>query len=139
MPLMPKRYKYRKWQRGKNRGMAKGGNYVCYGEYGLQCLELGHITARQIEAGRVAATQFLRREGKVYIRIFPHKPVTSKPLEVRMGKGKGEVSRWVAPVQPGRVLYEIGGVPEDLAKGAFQRLAHKMPVRCRMIYRRHGL
>lgn len=139
MAMMPKRVKYRKSQRGKMKGNATRGNFVAYGEYGLQVLEASWITARHIEAGRVAATHFLRREGKVYIRIFPHKPVSSKPLETRMGKGKGEPEFWVACVKPGQVCFEIGGVAEDIAKQALLRVAHKMPIRCRFVKRRHTL
>ncbi len=137
MPLMPKRVKYRKSQRGRIRGKATRGNYVAFGDYGLQSLEPGWITARQLEAGRVAATHFLHREGKLYLRVFPHKPVSSKPLETRMGKGKGETSHWVAVVKPGTVVYELGGVPEDVARQALNRAARKMPVRTRFITRRH--
>ena len=136
MALMPKRVKHRKSQRGRIRGKAHRGNKVDFGEFGLQSLGEGWITARQIEAGRVAATHFLHREGKVYVRIFPDKPVSSRPLETRMGKGKGEPSFWVARVKPGRILYEIGGVEETIAKQALARVAHKMPVRCRMVHRR---
>ncbi len=139
MAMMPKRVKYRKSQRGRIKGRAARGNTVAYGDYGLQVLEAGWITARQIEAGRVAATHFLHREGKVYIRIFPHKPVSSKPLETRMGKGKGEPDHWVARVRPGAILYEIGGVEEDVARQALMRVAHKMPYRVRLVYRRRGL
>ena len=137
MALMPKRVKYRKYQRGKLRGKANRGNYVAFGEYGLQSLEIGHISGRQIEAGRVAATHYLHREGKVYIRIFPHRSVSSKPLETRMGKGKGEPAFWVAGVKPGTILYEIGGVPEEEAREALLRVAHKMPIKCRLTKRRH--
>jgi len=136
MALMPKRVKFRKQQRGKNRGMATRGNRVSFGDYGLQSMESSWVTAKQIEAGRVAATHFLHREGRVHIRIFPDKPVSSKPLEVRMGKGKGEVDEWVAVVKPGTVLFEIGGVDEDTARTALRRVAHKMPVRCRFVARR---
>jgi large subunit ribosomal protein L16 len=136
MALMPKRVKHRKQQRGKNRGMATRGNTVSYGEFGIQSLGHQWITARQIEAGRIAATHYLHREGKVHIRIFPDKPVSSKPLEVRMGKGKGEVANWVAVVKPGTVLYEIGGVDEETARQALRRVANKMPVRCRFVTRR---
>ncbi|MBI9015677.1 MAG: 50S ribosomal protein L16 [Phycisphaerae bacterium] len=139
MALMPKRVKYRKYQKGRLRGNASKGNYVAFGEFGLQALEHSNITNRQIEAGRVAATHFLRREGKVYIRIFPHRSLTSKPLEVRMGKGKGEPSSWVAKVKPGTILYEIGGVPEDVARVAMLRVCHKMPIRCRFVKRRHAI
>jgi large subunit ribosomal protein L16 len=139
MPLMPKRIKHRKQQRGRIRGSATRGNTVAFGEYGLQSMRSGWITARQIEAGRVSATHFLHREGKVYIRIFPDKPVSGKPLETRMGKGKGETADWVAVVKPGTVLIEVSGIPESLAKDALRRVAHKMPVPCRMIQRKHGL
>ncbi|MGC9453563.1 MAG: 50S ribosomal protein L16 [Phycisphaerae bacterium] len=137
MPLMPKRVKYRKAQRGRVRGNATRGNTVVYGEHGLQTTEGGWITARQLEAGRVAATHYLHREGRVYIRVFPDKPYTKKPLEVRMGKGKGEPEGWVAVVKPGTVLLEVSGVDEPTAKAALQRVAQKMPVRCRMVHRRH--
>lgn len=136
MALMPKRVKWRKSQRGRVRGKATRGNRVAFGEYGLQVLGTGWITGRQIEAGRVAATHYLQREGKVYIRIFPHKPVSGKPLETRMGKGKGEPKDWVACVKEGLILYEIGGVDEDAARNAFVRMASKMPFRCRMVRRR---
>jgi len=136
MPLMPKRIKHRKQMRGKNRGNATRGQTVSFGEFGLQATTEGWITARQIEAGRVAATHFLHREGRVYIRIFPDKPISAKPLETRMGKGKGETAHWVACVKPGTVLFEIGGVDEQTAKAALRRMANKMPVRCRMAYRR---
>jgi len=139
MALMPKRVKHRKSQRGKMKGNASRCNYVAFGEYGLQVLEASWITGKNIEAGRVAATHFLRREGKVYIRIFPHKPVSSKPLETRMGKGKGEPDFWVARVKPGQICFEIGGVPENVAKEAMLRVAHKMPVRCRFVRRRHAV
>jgi len=139
MALMPKRVKWRKSQRGKVRGRASKGNAVAFGEYGLQSLGKGWITGRQIEAGRVAATHFLRREGKVYVRIFPHKPVSAKPLETRMGKGKGDPEFWVARVREGTVLFEIGGVDETSARSALQRVAHKLPHRCRFVKRRHGL
>ncbi len=139
MALMPKRVKFRKSQRGRLKGKATRANTVAFGEYGLQSLGIGWITTQQIEAGRVAATHFLHREGRVYVRIFPHKSVSSKPLETRMGKGKGEPDTWVACVKPGSVMFEIAGVPEDLAKRALRRVAHKMPVRCRFLYRRHTL
>jgi len=139
MALMPKRVKWRKSQRGKIRPRATRGNRVSFGEYGLQCLASGWVTARQIEAGRVAATHHLHREGKVYVRVFPHKPVSAKPLETRMGKGKADASFWVACVREGTMLYEIGGVAEDLAREALVRVAHKMPFRVRMVKRRHGL
>lgn len=136
MPLMPKRVKFRKSHRGKMKGNATRGNYVSFGEYGLQSMESGWITARQIEAGRVAVSHFLRREGRLFIRIFPHKPVSSKPLEVRMGSGKGEPEFWCAVVKPGTVMFEISGVDEPTAKRALARVAHKVPVRTRFISRR---
>lgn len=138
MPLMPKRVKFRKQQRGKLRGVASRGNYVAYGEFGLQCLETGFISARQLEAGRVAATHFLRREGKIFVRVFPDKPISKKPLEQRMGKGKAEPEFWAARVKEGMVLFEIAGVPMDLAREALVRVAHKMPYRCRFVERRHA-
>ncbi len=139
MQLMPKRVKHRKQQRGRIRGRATRGNTVAFGEFGLQSMDPGWVTARQIEAGRIAATHFLHREGKVYIRIFPDKPVSGKPLETRMGKGKGETKDWVAVVKPGTVLFEIAGVDENTAKDALRRAAMKMPVRCRMLHRRRPL
>jgi len=134
--LMPKRIKFRKQQRGTMRGNATRGNYVAFGEYGLQALETHWISARQIEAGRIAAQHFLRRQGKIYIRIFPDKPISQKPLEQRMGKGKAETEYWAARIKPGTMLFEIAGVPEELAKQALARIAHKMPVRCRFVGRR---
>lgn len=139
MAMMPKRVKWRKSQRGKIRQRATSGNQVSFGEYGLQSLHAGWVTARQIEAGRVAATHYLHREGKVYMRVFPHKPVSSKPLETRMGKGKGDPEFWVACVKEGTILYEIGGVEEEVARMALSRVAHKMPYRCRFVKRRHGM
>jgi large subunit ribosomal protein L16 len=138
MVMMPKRVKYRKSQRGRMKGNACRGNFVAFGEYGLQALESSWVTARNIEAGRVAATHFLHREGKVYLRIFPYKPVSAKPLETRMGKGKGEPAFWVARVRPGQIMFEVGGVNEDVAKQALVRVAHKMPIRCRFVKRRHS-
>ena len=138
MAMMPKRVKHRKSQRGRMKGSASRGNFVAFGEYGLQALESSWINARSIEAGRVAATHFLHREGKVYLRIFPHKPVSAKPLETRMGKGKGETEFWVARVRSGTVMFEIGGVSENVAKQAMVRVAHKMPIRCRFVRRRHS-
>ena len=139
MAMMPKRVRWRKSQRGKVRQRATSGNRVSFGEYGLQVLAAGWVTARQIEAGRVAATHYLHREGKVYMRVFPHKPVSSKPLETRMGKGKGDPEFWVACVKEGTILYEIGGVEENVARAALGRVAHKMPYRCRFVKRRHGM
>lgn len=138
MAMMPKRMKYRKPQRGRLRGKATRGNTVSFGEFGLQSLERGWITARQIEAGRVAATRALEGEGKVFIRIFPHKPVTSTPEETRMGKGKGEPEFYVAVVKPGTILYEIGGAPLEKARAALGRTVHKMPVACRLVERKHS-
>jgi large subunit ribosomal protein L16 len=139
MAMMPKRVKHRKCQRGKMRGQATRGNTVSFGEYGLQSTELSWVTGRQIEAGRVAATHFLHREGRIYIRVFPDHPISKKPLETRMGTGKGETEEWVAIVKPGTILFEVGGIDENTAKSAFRRVASKMPVRCRMIQRRHAL
>lgn len=136
MALMPKRVKHRKEQRGKLRGNATRGNYVAYGDYGLQALEPYWVSGRQIEAGRIAAQHFLRRQGKVFIRIFPDKPISKKPLETRMGTGKADVDYWAARIKPGTILFEIAGVPEDLAKQAMARIAYKMPIRCRFVGRR---
>ncbi len=136
MPRMPKRIKFRKQQRGKLKGNATRGNFVAFGEFGLQALETHWVSARQIEAGRIAAQHFLRRQGKVYIRVFPDKPISKKPLETRMGKGKADTDYWAARVKPGTVLYEIAGVQEDIAKQALARIAHKMPVKCRFVGRR---
>jgi large subunit ribosomal protein L16 len=132
---MPKRVKHRKFQRGKLRGKATRGNRVAFGEYGLQALECAWITGEQIEAGRLAVMHFLRREGKLICRIFPHRNMTATPAETRMGKGKGEPAHWVAGVKPGTIMYELSGVPEALAKEAFSRVAHKMPIKTRMVGR----
>jgi len=137
MPLMPKRVKFRKQMRNVKGGNAQRGNFVAFGDFGLQVLEGGWLTARQIEAGRIAARQYVAREGKLYVRVFPDKPISKKPLEQRMGKGKAEVEYWAAVVKPGTVVYELGGVPEALAKRAFTRVAHKMPFKCRFVSRRH--
>lgn len=126
--LQPKRTKFRKQHKGRNRGLAQRGSSVSFGEYGLKALGRGRITARQIEAGRRAITRHVKRGGKIWIRIFPDKPISEKPLEVRMGKGKGSVEYWVAQIQPGKVLYEIEGVSEELAREAFELAAQKMPV-----------
>ena len=136
MAMMPKRVKYRKTQKGRIRGNATRGNYVAFGEFGLQSLEPGRISAATIEAGRVCASHLTKGGGKLYIRIFPHKSITSIPAETRMGKGKGEVEFWAAVVKPGTVLYELAGVPEDVARAAFARIAYKLPVRCRFVARR---
>ena len=126
--LQPKRMKFRKMQKGRNRGLAHRGSKISFGEYGLKATGRGRITARQIEAGRRAITRHVKRGGKIWIRVFPDKPISKKPLEVRMGKGKGSVEYWVAQIQPGRVLYEIEGVPEELAREAFELAAQKMPI-----------
>jgi len=136
MALMPKRVKHRKSQRGRIKGEASRGNRVVFGEFGLQTVQGGWISAATIEAGRVAAQQYLRTEGRLYVRIFPHKSITSIPLETRMGKGKGEPDYWAAVVRPGTVLYEISGVSEEAARMCFTRLAHKMPVKVRFLRRR---
>ncbi len=127
--LQPKRTKYRKQQKGRNRGLASRGNKVSFGEFGLKTLETGRITARQIEAARRAMTRHIKRGGKIWIRIFPDKPITKKPLEVRQGKGKGSVEYWVALVQPGRMLFEMEGVTRELAQEAFRLAAQKLPVK----------
>jgi large subunit ribosomal protein L16 len=132
---MPKRIKFRKQQRGTLRGNATRGNFVAFGDYGLQALEPHWVSARQIEAGRIAAQHFLRRQGKVYIRVFPDKPISKKPLEVRQGKGKGNVEYWVCQVQPGRVLYEMEGVTEEIAREAFRLAAAKLPFRTMFVKR----
>ncbi len=136
MALMPKRVKHRKSQRGRIRGKATRGNTVVFGDWALQSLDPGHITGQTIEACRIAATQYVRGEGRVYIRIFPQKSVTARPLETRMGKGKGEPDRWVAVVKPGTVLFELAGVSHDTARSCFNRVAHKLPVRVRLLGRR---
>ncbi|MBO4934871.1 MAG: 50S ribosomal protein L16 [Clostridia bacterium] len=133
--LIPKRVKYRKQQRGRLKGKALRGNKVTNGEYGLQALEPSWITSNQIEAARIALTRYIKRGGNVYIKIFPHKPVTEKPAETRMGSGKGSPEYWVAVVKPGRVLFEIAGVPEATAKEALRLAAHKLPIKCRFVTR----
>ena len=137
--LMPKKVRYRKQQRGRMGGRAKGGDYIAFGEYGLQALEPGWVTARQIEAARIAITRRVKRGGKVWIRIFPDKPITKKPLETRMGKGKGAPEEWVAVVKPGRILYELEGVPEDLAAAAMRLASHKLSIRTRFVTRDEGV
>ncbi len=136
--LMPKRVKFRRHHRGRMKGKATRGNTVFYGEYGLQALEPAWITDRQIEAGRVAITRHIRRGGKVWIRIFPDKPVTAKPAETRMGSGKGTPEYWVAVVKPGRVIYEVAGVPENVAQEAIRKAAHKLPIKTKFV-KREGL
>ncbi len=133
--LMPKKVKYRKQQRGRRRGKAMRGSTIAFGDYALQALEDGWITARQIEAARVAMTRHVKRGGKIWIRIFPDKPVTKKPLETRMGKGKGNPEQWVAVVKPARILYEMEGVPEPIAREAMRLAAHKLPIKVRFITR----
>ena len=133
MPLMPKRSKFRKQQKGRNRGKATRGNVVNEGEYGLQATTAGWIKSNQIEAARVAMTRFIKRGGKVWIKIFPDKPVTKKPAETRMGKGKGAVEYWVAAVKPGRVMFEIAGVPEETAREALRLAANKLSVKCKFV------
>jgi large subunit ribosomal protein L16 len=136
--LQPKRTKFRKQQKGRNRGLAQRGNAVSFGEYGLKSLDRGQLTSRQIEAGRRAMTRHVKRGGKIWIRVFPDKPITKKPLEVRQGKGKGNVEYWVAQIQPGRLLYEMAGVTEDVAREAFRRAAAKLPVRTVFVERQAG-
>ena len=133
--LQPKRTKFRKQQKGRNRGLAQVGNRVSFGEYGLKATTRGFITARQIEAARRAITRYVKRGGKLWIRVYPDKPVTKKPVEVRMGKGKGNVEYWVAPIQPGRVLYEIQGVTEEQAREAFRLAAAKLAVKTTFVKR----
>jgi len=133
--LMPKRIKYRKQQRGSYSGKAKGGVFVAFGTYGLRALESGWITNRQIEAARVAMTRYVRRGGKIWIRIFPDKPLTEKPAETRMGKGKGNPEHWVAVVKPGRVMFEIEGVSEAAAREAFRLASHKLPIKTAFVAR----
>jgi large subunit ribosomal protein L16 len=133
--LSPKRTKYRKMQKGHNRGLATAGSDVSFGDFALQTLESGRITARQIEAARMAIQRHVKRAGRLFIRIFPDRPVTKKPLEVRMGGGKGAPEEWAAAVKRGRVLYEISGVPEDVAKEAFRLAAHKLPLGCKFLAR----
>jgi len=133
MPLMPKRTKYRKVQKGRNRGKATRGNKVSYGEYGIQALEAGMITSNQIESARIAMTRHVKRGGKVWIKVFPDKPVTKKPAETRMGKGKGAVEFWVAPVKPGRIMFEMSGVAEPVARRALELAAYKLPIKTKFV------
>ncbi|MDP7638136.1 MAG: 50S ribosomal protein L16 [Candidatus Hydrogenedentes bacterium] len=133
--LMPKRMKHRKVQRGRRRGMAKGGANIDFGEYGLKVMEDGWVTARQIEAARVALTRKVKRGGKIWIRVFPDKPITKKPAEVRMGKGKGAPEIWVAVVKPGRIMFELEGVPEDLAREAIKLAGYKLGLKTRFVKR----
>src|SRR6187549_4219031 len=139
MALMPKRVKHRKNQRGRIKGNATRGQRVVFGEFGLQAVEGGWVSAQTIEAGRVAATQYIRGEGRLYVRVFPHKSITSIPLETRMGKGKGEPEFWAAVIRPGTILDEVGGVAEASARDCLARVAYKMPFRCRFVNRRPSI
>ncbi len=136
--LMPKRVKRRRVHRGRMKGVANKGNQVAYGEYGLVSLEPSWITSNQIEAARIAMTRYVKRGGKVWINIFPHKPITKKPAETRMGSGKGSVEYWVAVVKPGRVMFEMSGVPEEVAREAFRLASHKLPVKCKFVKKEEG-
>ena len=133
--LMPKKTKYRKSHRGRRKGMSKGGTEVNFGDYGLQALETSYITGRQIEAARITITRTMQRKGKVWINIFPHKPITKKPAEVRMGSGKGAVEYYVAVVKPGRIIFEISGVTEDIAREAMRKAGHKLPINTKFVMR----
>ncbi|HBI02706.1 MAG TPA: 50S ribosomal protein L16 [Paenibacillaceae bacterium] len=133
--LIPKRVKHRKQHRPDLSGQAKGGKTVTFGEYGLQALEASRVTNRQIEAARIAMTRYMKRGGKVWIKIFPDKPITQKPLEVRMGSGKGSVESWVAVVKPGKIMFEIAGVPEEIAREALRTPMHKLPIKCKFVRR----
>jgi large subunit ribosomal protein L16 len=137
--LMPKKVKWRKQQRGRRAGRTKGGEYLAFGDYGLQAVDAGWVTARQIEAGRVAISRAVKRGGKLWIRVFPDKPVTKKPLETRMGKGKGNPEEWVAVIKPARILYELEGVPADIAEAAMRLASHKLPIKTRFITRHEEL
>lgn len=139
MPMMPKRVKYRKTQKGRVRGNATRGNYLAFGDYGLQVLEPGKISAQTLEAGRIVASQSVKGGGRLYIRVFPHKSVTAIPAETRMGKGKGEVEFWAAVVKPGTIIYELAGINEDVARRALARIAYKLPMACRFVTRRPTL
>tara|TARA_B100000925_G_scaffold193952_1_gene146837 strand:- start:422 stop:835 length:414 start_codon:yes stop_codon:yes gene_type:complete len=133
--LMPKKTKYRKSFRGRRKGNSKGGNVVTFGDFGLQAVETSYVTARQIEAARITITRTMKRGGKVWINIFPHKPITKKPAEVRMGSGKGNVEYYVAVVKPGRILFEISGVSEDVAREAMRKAGHKLPMKTKLVMR----
>ncbi|MEC8193090.1 MAG: 50S ribosomal protein L16 [Myxococcota bacterium] len=137
--LSPKRVRWRKVQKGRMRGKAYRGSEVSFGDFGLQALECGWLTARQIEAGRIAMTRHVKRGGKVWIRVFPDKPITKRPAETRMGKGKGSPEMWVAPVKPGRIIYELEGVPVEVAQEAMRLAGHKMPVKTKFVLRREVL
>lgn len=138
MPLMPKKTKFRKMQKGRNRGKATRGNVVNEGEFGIQATSSGWITSNQIEAARIAMTRYIKRGGKVWIKIFPDKPITSKPIGTRMGKGKGAPEYWVAVVKPGRVMFELAGVSEDVAREALRLAGHKLPVKTKFVKREVG-
>src|ERR1700760_1484426 len=135
--LMPRKVKHRKQQRGRMTGVSKGGNELAFGEYGIQALEPGWITARQIEAARIAMTRHVKRGGKVWIRVFPDKPVTQKPAETRLGSGKGNPEFWVAVVKPGRIMFELGGVNQTLAREAMERAIQKLPIKAKFVVRAH--
>jgi large subunit ribosomal protein L16 len=135
MPLLPSRTKYRKQHKGRVNGIAQRGNTLAFGDFGIQSLQRGAMTAQQIEAARVAVTRFLKRKGKVWIRVFPQKPITKKPLEVRMGKGKGSVDHWVAVIKPGTMLFEVGGVGESIAREGMRLADGKLPFKCRFVVR----
>ena len=137
--LMPRKVRHRKHQRGRLKGNAKGGTAVSFGQYGFQALEPGWITARQIEAARIAMTRHIKRGGKVWITVFPDKPVTQKPAETRMGSGKGNPERWVAPVKPGRIMFELSYPDEDVARGALERAIQKLPIKARIVTREEGI
>ncbi len=136
--LIPRRTKHRKQHHPTRRGMAKGGTELAFGDYGIQALEPAYVTNRQIEAARIAMTRYMKRGGKVYINIFPDRPLTKKPAEVRMGSGKGAVEWWIANIKPGRVMFEIAGVPEDVAREALRLAIHKLPMKCRILSREGG-
>jgi large subunit ribosomal protein L16 len=133
--LMPKKTKYRKQQKGRMRGVASRGNSLNFGDFGLQASQCGWLTSRQIEAARIAMTRFIKRSGRIWIRVFPDKPITKKPLETRMGKGKGPPEDWVAVIRPGLILYEMEGIPEDRAREAFRLASHKLPIATKFIMR----
>ena len=139
MSLMPKRVKYRKSQRGRIRGNATAGNYVAFGDYGIQAVEPGWLSAQVLEAARVVLSRYIGTEGRYWCRVFPHKSITAIPAETRMGKGKGEPEYWAAVIKPGMILYEIGGLPEAAARDALARVAYKMPFRCRFVHRRPSI
>ncbi|HEV7668285.1 MAG TPA: 50S ribosomal protein L16 [Thermoanaerobaculia bacterium] len=137
--LMPKKVKFRKQHRGRRAGMSKGGSYIAFGDYGLQALEPGWVTARQIEAARIAISRAVKRGGKMWIRVFPDKPITKKPLETRMGKGKGNPEEWVAVVRPARILYELEGVSQEIAEQAMRLASHKLGIKTRFVSRHEEL